>query len=56
VVAVQTELAHHGYYHGAIDGIIGSGTRRAIRGFERSHGLPVDGRIDPQLLAVMGLA
>jgi Putative peptidoglycan binding domain len=56
VVAVQTELARAGYYHGAIDGIIGRGTRRAIRGYERTHGLRVDGRIDSRLLATMGLA
>lgn len=56
VVQVQQELARARYYNGPIDGIIGSGTRRAIRGYERAHGLPVDGRIDPALLALMGLA
>ena len=52
---VQHQLAAAGYYHGAIDGIIGDGTRRAIRSYERANGLPVDGRIDDQLLATMGL-
>jgi hypothetical protein len=56
VLQVQRRLARAGYYHGAIDGVIGSGTRRAIRGYERAHGLPVDGRIDPALLSTMGLA
>ena len=56
VIQVQERLARAGYYHGAIDGIIGSETHRAIRGYERAHGLPVDGRIDPSLLARMGLA
>ena len=56
VIQVQERLARAGYYHGAIDGIIGSETRRAIRGYERAHGLPVDGRIDLSLLARMGLA
>lgn len=56
VVQVQRRLARAGYYRGAIDGIIGNGTRRAIRSYERSHGLPVDGHIDPSLLATMGLA
>ncbi|MDQ6623577.1 MAG: peptidoglycan-binding protein [Verrucomicrobiota bacterium] len=56
VAAVQSRLARGGYYHGSIDGVIGSGTRRAIRAYERSHGLPVDGRIDDDLLDRMGLS
>jgi Ni/Co efflux regulator RcnB len=56
VAAVQRRLARAGYYHGAIDGVIGSGTRNAIRSYERQHGLAIDGRIDRQLLATMGLA
>jgi hypothetical protein len=55
-VQVQRRLASAGYYSGPIDGIIGSGTRRAIRAYERSHGLPVDGAIHRRLLATMGLA
>jgi Putative peptidoglycan binding domain len=27
-----------GYYHGAIDGIMGPATRSAIRAYERDHG------------------
>ena len=56
VAAVQRRLARGGYYHGSIDGVIGDGTRRAIRAFERNNGLPIDGRIDSQLLRTMGLA
>jgi hypothetical protein len=56
VAAVQRRLARAGYYHGSIDGVIGNGTRRAIAAYERNNGLPVDGRIDRQLLATMGLA
>lgn len=56
VAAVQRRLARGGYYHGSIDGVIGPGTRAAIRAFERNNGLPVDGVIDPQLLRTMGLA
>src|SRR6266849_8962757 len=43
VVQVQRRLASAGYYSGPIDGVVGRGTRRAIRAFERTHGLPVDG-------------
>ena len=56
VAAVQRRLARAGYYRGAIDGVIGHGTRNAIRAFERNNGLPADGRIDRRLLATMGLA
>jgi hypothetical protein len=56
VAAVQRRLARGGYYHGSVDGVIGPGTRTAIRAFERNNRLPVDGLIDPQLLRTMGLA
>jgi hypothetical protein len=52
---VQQQLAARGYYRGQIDGIVGDGTRRAIRNFERANNLPVDGQIDDQLLGAMGL-
>ena len=55
VVQVQRRLARAEYYHGAIDGVIGNGTRRAIRSYERANGLRVDGEIDRQLLATMSL-
>src|SRR6266480_3032759 len=38
VAELQSRLASAGYYHGAIDGIMGLGTRRAIRAYERDHG------------------
>jgi hypothetical protein len=53
-VQVQQQLAAGGYYRGEIDGIIGDGTRRAIRNYERANNLPVDGQIDDQLLTAMG--
>jgi hypothetical protein len=37
VVQLQRRLARAGYYHGAIDGIMGPATRRAIRAYERAH-------------------
>lgn len=54
-VAVQAELARHGYYHGPLDGVIGEGTRRAIREYQRAHDLPVTGEITPELLDSMKL-
>jgi hypothetical protein len=56
IAAVQRRLARGGYYHGAIDGVIGPGTRTAIRAFEQNNGLPVDGVIDRDLLRTMGLS
>lgn len=52
---VQRQLSVAGFYHGPIDGIIGDGTRRAIRSYQRENNLPVDGRIDDQLLSTMDL-
>lgn len=53
--AVQAELARQGYYDGPLDGVIGSGTHRAIRRYQEDHGLPVTGEITPALLASMRL-
>ena len=53
--AVQTELTQRGYYHGPIDGVIGSGSREAIRSFQRAQGLPVTGVIGPELLKALKL-
>lgn len=55
VAQLQSRLAGRGYYRGAVDGVMGPETRRAIRAFERANGLPVDGLIDDQLLSTMGL-
>lgn len=44
--AIQKTLRSKGYYHGRIDGIIGKGTRRAIRQWQRNAGLRVTGYID----------
>jgi hypothetical protein len=54
-VSVQSALAERGYYHGAIDGDIGSGSRQAIRAFQATQGLPVTGMIDPKLLKALGI-
>lgn len=55
VAEVQQELARAGYYRGSVDGVVGSGTRSAIRAYERANGLRVDGRIDQELLRSMRL-
>jgi hypothetical protein len=55
VAQVQTRLARAGYYRGAIDGVVGPETRRAIRAYQRSNGLRADGAISKPLIASMGL-
>ncbi len=46
VVQLQRRLARAGYYHGAIDGIMGPATRRAIRAYERTHNQSAYGMTD----------
>ena len=55
VIEVQRRLARAGYYHGAIDGILGPETLRAIRAYERDHNSPAYGVIDRQLLRTRSL-
>ena len=55
VVQVQQGLARAGYYHGRVDGVMGSQTRSAIRSYQRAHRMRVDGAINDQLLGTMGV-
>jgi len=52
---VQSELARRGYYRGPIDGVIGSGSRQAIRALQEKEALPVTGLIDPNVLRALKL-
>ena len=38
VVRLQRQLARAGYYHGPIDGIMGSRTQHALRAYQHDHG------------------
>jgi membrane-bound lytic murein transglycosylase B len=51
VVALQSGLITLGLLKGEADGVIGSGTRQAVRLFQRAHGLPPDGYADATLIA-----
>jgi len=55
-ISVQTKLAQQGYYHGSIDGILGSASQRAIKEFQAAKGMRVTGRIDPKLLKSLGVS
>ena len=41
--ALQQALAEKGYDPGPIDGVIGSGTRKALKAWQKANGLPADG-------------
>lgn len=48
--AIQNVLAKLGYAPGAVDGMAGRETERAIRAFEKDRGLPQTGRISGRLV------
>ena len=55
VSEIQTRLRSWGYYTGEVDGIYGSKTEAAVKYFQRTNGLSVDGQTGPQTLAALGL-
>jgi N-acetylmuramoyl-L-alanine amidase len=56
IKTIQTKLKKWGYYKQAVDGIYGSGTREAVKYFQRKNGLVVDGIIGPKTLAALGMS
>lgn len=44
---IQRALRQAGYYSGAIDGVFGPLTEKAVKNFQRDHGLKVDGITGP---------
>lgn len=52
---IQQKLRSLGYYGGSVDGIYGTQTQNAVRSFQRSVGITVDGIAGPQTLLYMGL-
>lgn len=55
VKQIQTKLKRWGYYNGSIDGIYGSKTVAAVKYFQRTNGLTVDGIAGTQTLNAMGI-
>ena len=51
VIQLQQALYQLGYYTKTIDGVYGSGTRTAVRSFQKANSLTVDGVAGPQTLA-----
>lgn len=56
VSEIQTRLKNWGYYNGAVDGVYGSQTEKAVRWFQQKNGLSVDGQVGDQTLAALGMS
>lgn len=55
VTQIQQKLRNWGYYSGSVDGIYGSKTVSAVKYFQRTNGLAVDGKCGPSTLAALGI-
>jgi membrane-bound lytic murein transglycosylase B len=55
LLRLQESLNALGYDSGTPDGVPGSATRAAIRGYERDQGLIPDGHFDSELLEALGI-
>ena len=55
VVTLQKKLKQWGYYDGAVDGIFGSGTEKAVQYFQRKNGLTADGIVGTKTAAALGM-
>ena len=53
VKKVQRKLKNLGYYSGSIDGDYGSGTKTAVRDFQKKNGLNVTGKVNKNTLSKM---
>lgn len=49
-MAAQSALSRLGFDPGPADGMIGAGTRQALRAWQRAQGLPADGYLSPQMV------
>ena len=56
VVTLQKKLKQWGYYNGAVDGIFGSGTEKAVQYFQRKNGLAADGVVGTKTAAALGMS
>lgn len=54
IAALQVGLRARGVYPGTVDGVLGPGTQRALRRFQRRAGLVADGVAGPQTRSALG--
>ena len=50
VKSMQEVLKKENFYDGNVDGVLGSGTRNAVKKYQKSHKLPADGFLSKELL------
>lgn len=55
VKTLQQKLKDLGFYNGSVDGIFGTQTQTAVRNFQRSVGITVDGIVGSTTLLYLGL-
>ena len=55
VVTLQKKLKQWGYYDGAVDGVFGPGTEKAVQYFQRKNGLTADGIVGTKTAAALGM-
>ena len=55
VMRVQAKLHELGYYTGVIDGVLGGGTRDALKVYQLVKGFPATGRMDDTTLVSLGV-
>lgn len=55
VKQIQTKLKEGGHYTGSVDGVFGSGTKKAVISFQKKNGLTADGVVGEKTLAALGL-
>ena len=55
VKEVQRRLKQWGYYTGAVDGVFGSATRRAVIAFQKKNGLTADGVVGKATFKALGM-
>lgn len=55
VKQIQTKLKEWGYYDGAVDGVYGSGTEKAVRYFQQKNGLTADGKVGQKTMDALGI-
>lgn len=52
---IQKKLKNLGYYKGAVDGVYGTGTQKAVKEFQQNCGIKADGIAGPKTIRYLGL-
>ncbi len=55
VRAIQSRLRELNFYNGALDGVWGGETQRAIERFQQGRGLQANGQLNPATITALGL-